>query len=108
MEPLDDVICVESIRQIMKIFGGKWSFLIMGELHSGPKRFNELARSLNINTKALTDALKNLEANQVIMRKVIPTTPISVEYSLTAKGKDFQNVFRSMREWGVKWLHEAG
>lgn len=106
MEPLNDQICVESIKQIMKIFGGKWAFLIIGSLHSGPKRFNELSRILNINTKALTDTLKNLESNQIIIRKVIPTTPISVEYSLTQKGDDFQQVFLAMRDWGVKWLRD--
>lgn len=46
MKAVDDTICVESIKQVMEIFGGKWTFLIMGELNSGPKRFNQLHRSL--------------------------------------------------------------
>ncbi len=105
MKPLDDLICVETIREIMNIFGGKWTFLIIGELHSGTKRFNELSRSLKINTRTLTDALKKLELNGIIKRKVIETTPISVEYSLTDKGKDFEKVFVVMKEWGMTWLN---
>ena len=106
MEPRNDVICVESIGKIMEIFGGKWSFHILGELHSGTIRFNELSRKLGISTKSLSDALKSLEANGVIARNVLPTTPVTVEYSLTEKGRDFERAFFEMKEWGKKWLDE--
>lgn len=107
MNPLDDMICVESTRKIMDIFGGKWSFLIMGELQTGTKRFNELSRKLGISTKSLSDALKSLELNEVVVRTVRPTTPVTVEYLLTEKGRDFERVFIEMREWGKKWLEKT-
>jgi DNA-binding HxlR family transcriptional regulator len=100
------MLCVKSIRKIMEIFGGKWSFLIMGELHAGTKHFNELSRNLEISTKSLSDALKSLEASGIIIRTVHSTSPITVEYSLTDKGRDFEQVFIAMREWGMKWLKE--
>ncbi len=99
-----DDACAKAVKQIMDIFGGKWSFIIIGELHSGPKRFNEMSRDLGISTKALSDALKSLEANEVITRTVHATTPITVEYALTEKGSDFEKVFFAMYEWGMKWL----
>ncbi len=104
MKAVDDTICVESIKRIMEIFGGKWTFLIMGELNNGPKRFNQLHRSLGCSTKSLTDALKTLEAQGVLNRVVYPASPVTVEYSLTEKGRDFERVFFEMREWGKKWL----
>jgi len=104
MNPLDDTLCIDSIKKIMEIFGGKWSFVIIGELHTGTKHFNELSRKLGISTKSLSDALKNLESNEVIVRTVHPTTPVKVEYSLTEKGRDFERVFSEMKEWGKKWL----
>lgn len=104
MEPLQDTVCVNSIKKVMKIFGGKWSFVILGELHNGAKRFNELCRELDISTKALSDTLKILEANQVIQRTVHPTIPVTVEYSLTEKGRDFEQVFLAMKNWGIRWL----
>ncbi|OOM82359.1 putative HTH-type transcriptional regulator YybR [Clostridium puniceum] len=104
MKPNTDIICVKSLKKIMEIFGGKWSFLIMGELHDGAKRFNEMNRNLGISTKALSDALKSLEANGIITRTVYPTSPVTVEYSLTEKGRDFEQVFIEMRNWGMKWL----
>ena len=104
MKALDDMICVDSIKKIMQVFGGKWAFLIMGELNSGPMRFNQLNRNLGCSTKSLTDALKTLEAEGVILRTVYPSTPVVIEYSLTEKGKDFEKVFLEMRHWGAKWL----
>jgi DNA-binding HxlR family transcriptional regulator len=106
MNPNNDMICVESIKKVMEIFGGKWSFLIIGELHEGTKRFNEMNRNLGISTKALSDALKSLESNGIITRTVYSTSPVTVEYSLTDKGRDFERVFIAMREWGMKWLKE--
>ena len=104
VKPTDDKFCVQSIKMIMKIFGGKWAFLIIGELHGGTKHFNELKKNLEINTKSLSDTLKNLEANGIITRTIHPTIPVTVEYSLTEKGYDFERVFFEMNEWGKKWL----
>ncbi len=104
MKPLDNLICVESLRKTIEIFGGKWTFLILGELHTGAKHFNELNRNLNISTRSLSLALKNLESNGVIERTVKTTPTITVEYSLTEKGRDFESVFIEMNKWGSKWL----
>lgn len=104
MQPKDDALCVESIKQIMGIFGGKWAFVILCELRGGSRRFNELNRAIGISTKTLSDALKSLEANGAIQRTVIPTGPITVAYSLTEKGRDFEQVFLAMQAWGAKWL----
>lgn len=104
MNPTDDKICVEAIRMVMQIFGGKWTFLVMGELYEAPKRFNQLNKSIGCSTKSLSDTLKLLEENGVIKRTVLPTKPVTIEYSLTEKGMDFQNVFLEMRRWGKKWL----
>lgn len=104
MKATEDTICITSIRMIMEIFGGKWTFLIMGELHDGAKRFNELNRLVGCSTKSLSDTLKVLEKNEIVTRTVLPTKPVTIEYALTEKGKDFQKVFYEMRNWGEKWL----
>lgn len=104
MNPTDDTVCVDAIRYVMQIFGGKWTFLVMGELHNGPRRFNDLNRSVGCSTKSLSDTLKILEKHEIITRTVFPTTPVTIEYSLTEKGKDFEKVFTEMRNWGKKWL----
>lgn len=100
----EDIICVESIRRVMQIFGNKWAFMVMGELHDGARRFNDLNRALGCSTKSLSDTLKSLEAEGIISRTVLPTIPVTVEYALEEKGRDFEGVFREMRIWGAKWL----
>lgn len=80
--------------------------MLMGELHTGPRRFNELNRELNISTKSLTDTLRQLEQNGVIKREAFATVPVTVEYSLTEKGRDFEQVFLAMKFWAGKWLLE--
>lgn len=93
--------CVE---KMLNIIGGKWSFLIIKNLFSGKKRFGELRKLLNnISPKTLTSALRSLEENKVINREVFPTVPVTVEYSLTEKGKDLKNTVEQMYLWGKKW-----
>ncbi len=99
-----DAVCLRSIRSVMEVFGGKWAFLVLEQLHIGTMRFNELCKALHVSTKSLTDTLRHLEENGVIRREVIPTVPVTVEYSLTEKGRDFDSVLLAMKGWGEKWL----
>ena len=78
-----DAVCVASIRGVMEIFSGKWSFLVMEQLHVGTMRFGDLRRALGVSTKSLTDTLRHLEAKGIIARTAYPTVPVTVEYSLT-------------------------
>ena len=96
--------CLQSIIAVMNIFGSKWTFIIINELNSGAKRFNQLRKGLNINTKSLSDTLKHLESNGIISRNVYPTMPVTVEYALTEKGRDFDSVLNAMRDWQMRWL----
>ncbi|GHO98310.1 HxlR family transcriptional regulator [Reticulibacter mediterranei] len=96
--------CMSSIRTVLHILGGKWSFLVLAQLYIRPRRFNQLLRALDdISTKALTDTLRHLERNEIIRREVTPTVPITVEYSLTEKGKAFRVVLSEMNHWMQMW-----
>lgn len=104
MEREKDMECLYSIKNVMEIFSGKWSFLVLEELRNGPKRFNHINKVLNISTKSLTDTLKHLELHGIILREVYPTVPITVEYSLTEKGLAFDTVLDSMKSWAKLWI----
>lgn len=104
MIPAYDAVCLRSIRKVMDVFSGKWSFLVLEQLHIGTMRFSELSKTLNISTKSLTDTLRHLEAHGIINRKVFPTVPVTVEYSLTDKGRAFDSVLLAMKDWGNDWL----
>ncbi len=100
-----EVVEVEcSIEKALTIIGGKWSFLILRELFNGTRRFGELRKAIpNISPKALTDSLRHLEEHEILTRKVIPTVPVTVEYTLTEKGMDLKKMIKEMKMWGARW-----
>ncbi|MZQ82999.1 transcriptional regulator [Paenibacillus sp. 5J-6] len=96
--------CIASISEVLQYISGKWTFLVLTELLKEPQRFNQLRRSLgNINTKGLTETLRNLEEQEIIKRKVFPTVPVTVEYSMTEKGEAFSEVFNEINRWKTEW-----
>src|SRR5438552_3879278 len=108
MEPMksnhvDDVIC--PIARTAEIISGKWTLLIIRDLVSGVKRFNQLERSLHgISPKTLSERLRSLEEEGIIVRQTFAEVPPRVEYSLTEKGHDLVGVIESMRGFGKRWL----
>ncbi|MBD2868282.1 helix-turn-helix transcriptional regulator [Paenibacillus sp. IB182493] len=89
---------------MLLILGAKWAFLVLDELLAGPARFNQLKKKIAIiKTQSLTDTLRHLEKNGLVRRQVYPTVPVTVEYSLTEKGSDFQTALKEMEKWVQKW-----
>jgi len=90
-----------AIRDALYVIGGKWKLPILMTLASGPRRFRELQKALEeITPKVLSKELKELELNEFITRTVHPTTPVTVEYSLTAYSSSLQKVLVELRDWG--------
>ncbi len=85
---------------LLKLIGNKWKILIIRDLLTGTKRFKELQRSVGCSQKVLTENLKELEANGLVIRKVYAEVPPRVEYSLSDTGKTLNPVLNSMAEWG--------
>jgi DNA-binding HxlR family transcriptional regulator len=98
-----DLRDVGKTRPVLENITNKWSILILTVLCTKPSRFNELRRRLEgITHKALSDALKRLERNGLVYRKVLPTSPVSVEYSLTALARTLQEPFIALYEWALE------
>ncbi|MDU4697571.1 MULTISPECIES: winged helix-turn-helix transcriptional regulator [Paenibacillus] len=96
--------CVSSIYEVFQNLSGKWTVLVLIELLKEPQRFNQLRRNLNnVNTKGLTDTLRNLEEHQLIKRTVFPTVPVTVEYSISEKGEALAHVFEEINRWKTEW-----
>ncbi|MED0673700.1 helix-turn-helix domain-containing protein [Aneurinibacillus aneurinilyticus] len=92
------------IEKTMSVIGGKWTFMILRDLFSGPKRFGELQRSLNgISPRTLSMRLKELENEGIILRVIYSEIPPHVEYSLTEKGQTLRPIFEAMKDWGNAW-----
>ena len=93
------------VDETAKIIGNKWTSLIIRDLGTGRRRFNELERSLDgISPKTLSERLRRLEAEGIITRRCYAEVPPRVEYDLTEKGLALLPVIDSMREYGLAWL----
>jgi DNA-binding HxlR family transcriptional regulator len=100
---LDNTIC--PVARTADIVSGKWTLLIIRDLSSGVKRFNQLERSLHgISPKTLSERLRSLEEEGIISRQTFAEVPPRVEYSLTEKGHDLVDLIESMRSYGKRWL----
>lgn len=93
------------IRGIMEI-GGKWKLAIIYYLLEGPKTFAELKNLLEVNSKILSENLRDLERRGIAVRKY-RYPPLRVTYELTDKGKELKNVIEAIRAWSEKWVKEA-
>lgn len=77
------------VGECMALLGGAWTPNVIWYLSGGPRRFGELKLDMPpISPKMLSARLKKLESKGVIQRVVVPTTPPSVEYSLTELGRE--------------------
>ena len=89
------------VATTVQIIGNKWKLLIMRNLLMRPWRFNELRKSLDgVSQKVLTDSLRQLESDGIILRTVYPEVPPRVEYSLTELGESMRPVRSAMGDWG--------
>jgi DNA-binding HxlR family transcriptional regulator len=103
---LDNSAC--PVARTAKIISGKWTLLIIRDLASGVKRFNQLERSLSgISPKTLSERLRYLEEERIILRQTFAEVPPRVEYALSDKGHDLIEVIECMRCYGKRWLCDA-
>ncbi len=92
------------VAQTLKVIGSKWTLLILRDLLTGTKRFGELRRSLgHVSPKTLSERLKELERQGIVIRAVYPEVPPRVEYTLTEKGRSLGDIIEAMRAWGERW-----
>jgi DNA-binding HxlR family transcriptional regulator len=90
-------------RLLLDQITDKWSILILAELCAKPLRFNEIKRRLDgITQKALTQSLRRLERSGILARRVIPSSQVAVEYSVTPLGRTLETPFRVLYAWTVE------
>ncbi len=94
--------CTEpcAIEKGMRLIGGKWKGSIIYHLKDQPVRFNDLTRMLGGASKRMVDQrLKELEAEGMVIRKVISDRPIAVTYELTEFGRSALKILDDLRIW---------
>ncbi|WP_425393585.1 winged helix-turn-helix transcriptional regulator [Carnobacterium funditum] len=96
-----------SLVLTIDLIGGKWKLIILWYLIENTKRFTELKQLIpTITQKILTEQLRELEVNHIISRKVYPTVPPKVEYSLTSYGESLIPIINSLCDWTESYAQE--
>lgn len=96
------------VSTCMVLLGGAWTPKLIWHLQAGARRFSELEADMRpISAKMLSRRLKELERKGVLVRQVMPTTPPSVEYSLTGLGLELVPAIEAIAHVGFK-LKQSG
>src|SRR2546421_6438312 len=86
MNPIHDSTCC-SVAACAEIIGAKWTALLVHDLSEGARRFSELERSCpGISPRTLSERLRALEQDGIVVRRSYSESPPRVEYELTEKG----------------------
>ncbi|MBP6126192.1 MAG: helix-turn-helix transcriptional regulator [Leptotrichiaceae bacterium] len=98
-----------SVETTLTLISNKWKILIIRDLLEGTKRFGELKKSINnISQKVLTSNLREMEENNLLVRKVYAEVPPRVEYTLTDIGYSLSPLLDAMDDWGVGYKKKLG
>lgn len=90
------------VATTVQLIGSKWKLLILRDLMTEKKRYNELRRSLDgISQKVLTAALKSMVEDGIVIRTAYPEVPPRVEYSLSEIGESLRPIIDIMGQWGT-------
>ena len=105
MRPVHDANC--SVACTADIIGSKWTAIIVHDLSEGPRRFSQLERACpGISPRTLSERLRVLEHDGILLRRSYAESPPRVEYELTSKGQDLLPIIDAMRTFGHTWLVE--
>lgn len=89
------------VAAAIDVIGGKWTIIVLYHLRGKTMRFGELKKDIpKITQKVLTHELRQLEANQLVTRKVYPEVPPRVEYKTTALADQLNPILDQLCEWG--------
>jgi len=95
------------VEASLEIIGGKWKGGTIFHLLAGPRRFSELRRLMpNVTQRILTKALRELEADGILLRSIHPSVPPQVSYRLSPRGEALGPAILALRDFGAAWLRE--
>lgn len=96
------------LTDCMALLGGAWTPNVVWHLEAGPRRFSELRQDIpRISAKVLTQRLRELEAKGVVVRRVLPTSPPSVEYELSVLGRELTPAIKAIVDVGTRLKQRA-
>ncbi len=100
----DGAFC-PSFHRAVELIGRRWTGAIVRAMLCGVGRFGELTAAIpDLSDRMLSERLKELEAEGIVARTVLPTTPVRIEYQLTPKGLALAPILEAISMWAGKYV----
>jgi DNA-binding HxlR family transcriptional regulator len=97
-------ICVR-FHAAVELIGARWSGAIVGALFTDQHRYADIKAAIpGLSDTMLAQRLRDLETAGLIERRVLPTSPVRVEYHLTEMGRDLQPALEALTAWAHRWI----
>jgi DNA-binding HxlR family transcriptional regulator len=92
-------------QRAVEIVGRRWSGAILRAMLAGASRFGEIQEAIpDLSNRMLSERLRELEAEGIVERVVVPERPVRVEYRLTEKGRSLNDVVEALSRWAQDWV----
>ena len=102
-EELESPIC-QHFQRAAELLGKRWNPQLVRVLLTGTTRYSDLKAQIpQISDNLLSDRLKDLEAEGIVVREVTPSTPVRIDYRLTEQGRDLAGVIEELGAWAERW-----
>jgi DNA-binding HxlR family transcriptional regulator len=103
--PIMQTAFCPTYHRAIEMIGRRWTGAILRALYSGQHRFSDLTATIpGLSDRLLSERLKELEAEGIVKRTVIPATPVRIDYHLTEKGMALGEVIEAVSTWAETWL----
>jgi DNA-binding HxlR family transcriptional regulator len=92
-------------QKAVELVGRRWTSAILLALSRGARRFGEILALVDgLSDRLLSQRLKELEAEGLVVRTVVPTTPVQVRYELSGRGRELMIALQPLVNWGIAEL----
>jgi DNA-binding HxlR family transcriptional regulator len=100
-EPFDGAAC-DGFQPTLEIVGKRWTGGILQAVASGAQRFGEILRTVEgLSDRLLSQRLKELEQHGLVIRTVVPSTPVQIRYTLSEPGRSLLKILEPLARWGA-------
>jgi DNA-binding HxlR family transcriptional regulator len=97
-------VCARFHRAV-ELIGSRWTGAIIQTLLQGKTRYALIRAAIpDITDRMLSERLRSLESEGLVTRRVVPETPVRVEYELTDKGRSLERALKEISVWAERWI----
>jgi len=95
-------------QQTVELIGRRWTGAIVRALLAGSVRFGDILACVpGLSDRLLSERLRELEAAGIVLRTVYPDVPVRIEYRLTEKGRELEEIVSAIDGWTARWAEDS-